>query len=135
MNTQNACFNCGKYGHFAADCRSPAQGNQLQLQATTNNSIGPCYNCGKIGHLAHECRSKQTSNQPEWRRNPQNWRPPQAINYMDHEDTNTGAPAMQQPLEPSRIGQLTRLMNDLTFEETQDFAKSVDPNMQDFPFA
>ncbi|XP_017406406.1 uncharacterized protein LOC108319694 [Vigna angularis] len=35
------CFKCGKYGHFANECRSTK-----------------CYNCGKFGHIAKYCKTE-----------------------------------------------------------------------------
>ena len=40
----NACFNCGKEGHFARDQSCPARGKK-------------CGNCGKHGHFAACCRA------------------------------------------------------------------------------
>jgi len=36
------CFRCGKYGHYARECKSAC-----------------CYNCGKIGHIAKYCQSEK----------------------------------------------------------------------------
>ena len=33
------CFNCGKHGHFAADCSEPQK----------------CFNCGRTGHVKAQC--------------------------------------------------------------------------------
>jgi len=36
------CFSCGKYDHYARECRSAS-----------------CYNCGKVGHITKFCRTEK----------------------------------------------------------------------------
>eukprot|EP00943_MAST-04B_sp_MAST-4B-sp1_P007730 g7730.t1 len=44
------CFNCGRPGHLARDCRAPKRESRN------------CYSCGKQGHLAHACPNNQQQN-------------------------------------------------------------------------
>ena len=41
------CYNCGKKGHMAADCK--------------NEKVVKCYNCGKAGHMSKECRQPKSA--------------------------------------------------------------------------
>ena len=44
------CFNCGRDGHRAADCRQPKK----------EMSERPCFNCGQTGHLSRDCKKPRT---------------------------------------------------------------------------
>ena len=56
------CFNCGKHGHFAANCTIDA------------NSVRRCYECGGTGHIARNCanRNAPVQSQPPRQSLPQN---------------------------------------------------------------
>jgi len=49
------CFNCGKMGHIARNCRAPSRNKDNNRREVT------CYNCGKEGHYASKCRLPRKS--------------------------------------------------------------------------
>jgi hypothetical protein len=56
------CYNCGKRGHFSANCPTKMSGDVLS-SADRKRSITPsgagqsrdCYKCGKLGHFSANC--------------------------------------------------------------------------------
>lgn len=48
INNEKKCFQCGKMGHIARECRN-GNGHDSARE-------GNCYSCGKRGHFARECR-------------------------------------------------------------------------------
>jgi len=49
------CFNCGKMGHIARNCRAPSRNKDNNRREVT------CYNCGKEGHYTSKCRLPRKS--------------------------------------------------------------------------
>ena len=47
------CYNCGRYGHMAGDCKAPKGGGKGG-KGGGGKPPRLCYNCNKPGHLASD---------------------------------------------------------------------------------
>jgi predicted GIY-YIG superfamily endonuclease len=62
----NACFRCGRAGHWASDCYAKTNVNNEELldfeeyddTDTDTDTDDGCYKCGRNGHWASECYAK-----------------------------------------------------------------------------
>uniref|UniRef100_A0A2D4HWN6 CCHC-type domain-containing protein n=1 Tax=Micrurus lemniscatus lemniscatus TaxID=129467 RepID=A0A2D4HWN6_MICLE len=56
--TMGNCFNCGKPGHFKAQCRAPGRGQHRGgPQRAVNKPKTLCPKCHKGYHWANQCRT------------------------------------------------------------------------------
>ena len=88
FRNKNACFKCGKLGHFKYECR----------QNMT------CYSCGRKGHSAGICRSKNYLSQHQRRKSP----PPNSkyqgrtISYQPRQQQRTYAAMVREEVDNER---------------------------------
>jgi hypothetical protein len=54
------CYQCGKMGHIANECRSTGTGSR-QPNYRQRSAENYCFVCGQIGHFARECRFRYQS--------------------------------------------------------------------------
>ncbi|CAB4004135.1 zf-CCHC domain containing [Paramuricea clavata] len=54
------CYQCGKMGHIANECRSTGNGSR-QPNYRQRSAENYCFVCGQIGHFARECRFRYQS--------------------------------------------------------------------------
>ncbi len=59
------CYNCGKTGHKAADCRSKSSAprDDVVRKKEDGSPLWTCYTCGQTGHKSTTCPQGESSSQ------------------------------------------------------------------------
>lgn len=60
--TNNNCFNCGNYGHFANKCNNTKKNYHNKIHSDSRKKFKnatKCFSCGRFGHYASVCYLKK----------------------------------------------------------------------------
>ncbi|GJU43606.1 putative reverse transcriptase domain-containing protein [Tanacetum coccineum] len=91
-----ACYNCGKAGHKAKDCRAPPRPVNQKGPESQQGSDVTCFGCGEKGHYKNKCpNNRNQGGGNQIRGNPQNHQNNQRQNQGNPKGSNQASTSTQ----------------------------------------